>query len=58
MAGGIGCLCFKRRGGFNRVHATYRTKYAYSDVNAISPSLLSCLVNTGETIAGATFGGA
>ena len=43
----VGCLYFKRRGGFNRVHATYRTKYAYSDVNAVSPSLLSCL--TGES---------
>ena len=27
-------------------------------MNAVSPSLLSCLVNTSETIAGATFGGA
>ena len=39
MASCIGCLYFKRRGGFNRVRTLYRTKCADVRVNAVSPSL-------------------
>ena len=55
MRAGVGCLCFKRRGGFNRVRTLYRTKCADVRVNAVSPSLLSCLRYISEAIAGATF---
>ena len=36
MKSRVGCPYFKRRGGFNRVRATYRTKYAYSVASAVS----------------------
>ena len=51
-------LTLRDEGGFNRVRTLYRTKYADVRVNAVSPSLLSCLRYTSFTTAGASFAGA